>query len=112
MPIKSPQRLRRRDIPEKDGFIPADGREARVVGRDAEVEDFVAVRRVCLDQARGGGVEEADAAVLAAGKDVLACAGGEGDGVDGAVVVGQAGDGRCWERFGGHVLFMVLVMFA
>jgi len=53
-------RLRGRDVPEEDGAVAADAGERRVVGGDAEVEDFVAVRAVGLDELgwrrRGEGV--------------------------------------------------------
>lgn len=53
---------------------------------------------VCLDEARGGGVEEADLSVCGAGEDVLAASGGEGEGVDGGVVGGgEAGERLGWE---------------
>lgn len=87
MPRKPPQRRPRRDIPEENRLIPPAGDESGIVVRDGEVEDFVPVRAVRLDQVGGGGVEEADLAVLGAREEVLACAGGEGEGVDGG--------GRC-----------------
>lgn len=75
-------RARRRHIPQEDEFIPADGRESRVVGRDGEVEDLVAVRAgVFLDEIPFLGVEEADAAVGGAGEEVLRAGGGVGEGV-------------------------------
>ena len=102
MSRKTSQRLCGSDIPYKNTLVPAHGREFGVVFADGEVEDFVAVRAVGLDEAGGGGVEEPDAAVLAAGQDVLACAGGEGHGVDGAAVMGgEACEGGCGERFWG-----------
>lgn len=55
------------DVPEESGFITAHGCEAGVVGGDGEGEDFVAVGVVGLDVAGGGGVEEVDFTVLAAG---------------------------------------------
>lgn len=60
MPIEPSQRLGRGDIPEEDGLVSADGDEFGVVARDGEVEDFVAVSRVCLDVSATRGVEEAD----------------------------------------------------
>jgi len=74
MPAPPPQRARRGDVPEENGLVPADGAEARVVGADGEVEDFVAVGRVGLDEAGFwdcgggfGGVVEVDGAVGGAG---------------------------------------------
>lgn len=58
---------------------------------------------VGLDQARGGWVEEADVPVLASGEEVLAAAGGEGEGVDGGGVGAEASEGCGWE--GGHYIF-------
>ena len=75
-------RLRGRDVPEEDGAVAADAGKRRVVGRDAEVEDFIAVRRVGLDElgcrgrgegvgcrsgGRPGWVVEADGTVCGAG---------------------------------------------
>lgn len=76
------RRLRRRHVPEEDGAVAADAGERRVVAGDAQVEDFVAVRGVGLDELgwrrgregvgcwRGGGpgwVVEADGTVGGAG---------------------------------------------
>jgi hypothetical protein len=38
-----------RHIPEEDGAVAAYAGECCVVGRDGDVEDFVAVRRIGLD---------------------------------------------------------------
>jgi len=49
VPAIPAQRLGRSDVPQKDGLVAADGDEARVVGGNGEVEDFVAVGFVALD---------------------------------------------------------------
>ncbi len=96
---KPPEGLRRGHVPQEDGAVPADGGERGVVGRDADVEDFVAVGGVGLDELRwarrvergcGGGrggagrVVEPDGAIRGAGEDVGGGRGGVGEGVDGA----------------------------
>ena len=50
MASPSSQRSCAADIPEEDLFIAANGGEARVVARDCEVEYFVAVGFIGLDQ--------------------------------------------------------------
>lgn len=77
---KAPRRDGRGDVPEKDSTVAASRDEALVVRGDGEAEDFVAVRRVGLDEAAlgdggfllgfdggdgcaGEGVVEADGAV-------------------------------------------------
>ena len=88
------QRARGADVPEEDLLVAADGGEARVVRGEGEVEDFVAVGGVGLDEVGGGGVGgvgEVDGAVCGAGEEVLACAGGEGEAVDGAGVGCEGG---------------------
>lgn len=72
-----PQRLALGDIPQKYLLVPTHGREPRVVVSHSDVEDFVAVRGVGLDQpgfrsvgVRFRGVVEVDGAVGRAGEDV------------------------------------------
>jgi hypothetical protein len=50
---ESPRGLRGGYVPEEDGAVAAHGRERGVVGGDGDVEDFVAVCGVGLDQLRG-----------------------------------------------------------
>jgi len=55
MPAPPPQRPRARHIPQKHRLIPSDADEARVVVRDGDVQDLVAVCAVRLHQARDRG---------------------------------------------------------
>lgn len=84
--IEPPNRGRGRDIPQENRLVPAAGDEARVIGGDGEIEDFVAVGVVGLNELRGVGVVEADDTVLGACEEVLAGSGGEGKGVDRSLV--------------------------
>lgn len=52
VPPEAAERLRRRYVPEEDAAIAPYGCEARIVRRDADVEDLIAVRRIGLDQLR------------------------------------------------------------
>ena len=77
MSAKASQCPRAGNVPQEDLAVPADGREASVVVGDGEVEDFVAVRGVGLDQAGFGlggegfgGVVEVDGAGGGAGEDL------------------------------------------
>ncbi|KAL8782894.1 MAG: hypothetical protein Q9213_005006 [Squamulea squamosa] len=70
MPRPPPQRPRRRHIPQENLLVPSHAGESRVILRDGDVEDFVAVGGICLDQTRVrgggggfGGVVETDGAV-------------------------------------------------
>lgn len=47
---KPPQRLGRSHIPKEDRAVPTYRRESRVILCDADIEDFVAMRGVCLDE--------------------------------------------------------------
>ena len=81
-------------VPEEDTAVAADGGEGLIVGGAGDVEDWVAVRGVALDglgRSGGGGLcaGEVDLPVGAAGEDVGAAEGGEGNGVDGAGVRGE-----------------------
>ena len=82
IPPKSPYCFCGRDVPEEHATVPANGRESCIVGRDADVEDFVAVRGVGLDELcgfrglewvgggggrRAGGVVQSDGTVRGAG---------------------------------------------
>lgn len=78
MPSESPQCSRSGNIPQKNLPVPADGGEARVIVGNGDVEDFVAVRGVALDEAgfgrgrvRLGRVVEVDGAVRGAGEDLI-----------------------------------------
>ncbi len=77
MPAESAQSPRSGNIPEEDLPVPAYRSEARVVVGDGDVKDFVAVRRVGLDEAGFelggvgfGGVVEVDGAIGGAGEDL------------------------------------------
>lgn len=76
----------RAHVPEENYLVAADGDEAVVVLCDCYIVDFVAVGRVFLDFEGGGGIEEADMAVGAAGQEVLACSGAVAEGEDLAIV--------------------------
>lgn len=60
----------RAHVPEENNLVAADGDEAVVVLCDCYIVDFVAVGRVFLDFEGGGGIEEADVAVGAAGQEL------------------------------------------
>lgn len=80
----SSQRSRRRHVPEKDAFISSYAYEAVVCLGDGNVEYFIAVSRVCLDQAGRSGrgryssrIEQADLTVRRAGQDLDVASGHE-----------------------------------
>ena len=50
---KPPKSFGTSNVPEEDGAVSTHGRECCVVGRDADVEDFVAVGGVGLDELGG-----------------------------------------------------------
>ena len=86
-----PQRAARGHVPQEDLPVAADAGEAGVVGRDGEVEHFVAVRGVGLDEAGGrGGGESAGGGGSTGGGE------GGGRGFEGVVepdgAVGGAGE--------------------
>jgi hypothetical protein len=58
------------DIPEEDGLVAAYTDESVVVLGDAQVVDFVAMSAVFLDFETGGGIEEANVAIGAAGQEL------------------------------------------
>lgn len=74
VPAEPPDGRRAGDVPHEDRLVAADAGEARVIVRDGDVEHFVAVRLVLLDQrvaaAAARRVEQADRSVGAAGQDL------------------------------------------
>ena len=72
-----PQRASAGDVPEEDLAIAADGCKPGIVIGDGDVEDFIAVRRIGLDEAGlglvrlgFGGIIEMDGTVGGAGEDL------------------------------------------
>lgn len=51
----SSQRPRGCDIPQEDLLVPSHAGETRIVLGDGDVEDFISVGRVCLNESRTNG---------------------------------------------------------
>lgn len=71
MSTPSPQRLRSRDIPDKDCLVTTYAYKFVICVRDRDVQNFVAVCGVGLDELRGRGTEEANRTIGAAGEELV-----------------------------------------